>query len=161
MTGAERGRGQAVERLLEETPAWSGVTDDDDEALRTIERQMRRLDDFEPDEIEAGVRRYVAARSAAPEGFDVDAMSKVYVLNRYVFDAPGAAPGGRPRFAGFRGVPVRDGLVDELWPWERGEDGELRLTGYFRGYAGETYQALPELEAFKQAYGFRPRPGGR
>src|SRR5204863_3837981 len=148
VTSAAGGGAAAVETLLEETPPWSGVEAGDAEALADIERRMRRLDAFPPEDVEAGIRRYVGSRSGGADGLDVDAMSKVYVLNRRLFDVPGTVPGGRPRFASFIGVPVRDGVVDELWPWAVGPDGELGLAGYFRGYAGETYDALGELDAF-------------
>jgi hypothetical protein len=161
VTSPAGGGAAAVEALLDETPAWAGVEAGDAEALAEIERRMRRLDTFSPEDVEAGARRYVASRSAGGDAFDVDAMSKVYVLARYLFDVPDAVPGGRPRFASFIGVPVREGVVDELWPWEAGPDGEPDLTGYFRGYAGETYNALGELDAFKERYGFRRRAGAR
>ena len=50
---------------------------------------------------------------------------------------------------------MRDGEVNELWPWERGPGGELTLTGRFRGYVGETFLALEEMESFMRRFGLR------
>ena len=60
-----------------------------------------------------------------------------------------------PIAALFLGVPETADTVDELWPWEPGPDGDLRLTGFFRGYAGETYLAQQEADAFEDRYGLR------
>jgi hypothetical protein len=149
--------GPAVAALLEEMPAWSDVPTGDTEGLREVEEASRRIAGFGPDDAGDGIRRFVAAHSQGPGGLDVAAMSKVYVLLRYLFDAPQAAPKGVPRFGSFLGVPETAQTVDELWPWEPGPDGEVHLTAFFRGYGGETYLAVDELEAFAERYGVRAR----
>jgi hypothetical protein len=150
--------GPAVAALLEETPAWSDVPAGDTDALRKIEEACRRIADLGPEAAKDGIRRFVAAHSETPAGLDVAAMSKLYVLIRYIFAAPQDAPKGLPRFGSFQGVPETADTVDELWPWEPGPDGELGLTAFFRGYAGETYLAEQEADAFEDRYGLRSSP---
>lgn len=150
--------GPAVATLLEEMPAWSDVHTGDTEGLRRIEEMARRIAGFGPEAAKDGIRDFVAPHTQAAGGPDVAAMSKVYVLLRYLFDAPQAAPKGVPRFGSFLGVPETANTVDELWPWEPGPDGDVHLTGFFRGYGGETYLALEEMDAFAERYGVRARP---
>ena len=147
--------GGAVAELLEEMPAWSEVATGDRQGLRQVEEAVRRIGGFGLDAVKDGLRRFVAVRRGAPGGLDVADMSKLYVLVRYVFDAPPSAPKGRPRFGSFLGVPETDDTVDELWPWELGPEGEPHLTGFFRGYVGESYLPLEEADAFEEGYGVR------
>jgi hypothetical protein len=150
--------GPAVAALLEGMPAWSDVPAGDVDALREIGQASRRIADLGPEAAKDGIRRFLAAHSETPAGLDVADMSKLYVLIRYLFDAPQDAPKGLPRFGSFLGVPETADTVDELWPWEPGPDGDLRLTGFFRGYAGETYLAQQEADAFEDRYGLRRSP---
>ena len=107
----------------------------------------------------SGIRRFIEACRTTKEGFNVSAMSKLFVLNRYVFNVPEFTPLNQQRFGSFLGVPVLEGRVNELWPWQIDPAGELQLTGFFRGYAGESFVALEEAEAFQRLYGRRESRG--
>jgi hypothetical protein len=147
--------GDAVAELLEEMPAWSEVKTGDEQGLQRVEDAVRRVGRFGLDEVKDGLRRFVALHRGAPGGLDVADMSKLYVLVRYVYDAPQSAPKGRSRFGSFLGIPETDDTVDELWPWELGPDGEPHLSGFFQGYVGESYLPLEEADAFEEGYGVR------
>jgi hypothetical protein len=144
-----------IATLIDETPPWSEVTAGDQAGLRAIEDRLRPIKEYSVEEVVEGLRRFVERRRASANGYDVPAMSKLYVLNRYLFDVPPRVPAGRPRFGGFTGVPTYAGAIDELWPWQTSANGEIRLTGAFRGFVGEAYQAVEEARAFQAEYGVR------
>ena len=150
MTVADR-----IVTLIEEIPPWSEVTAGDEAGLGAIENGLRSIEEYSVEEVVEGIGRFVERRRASASGYDVPAMSKLYVLNRYLFDVPARVPAGRPRFGGFTGVPTYAGSIDELWPWQTSANGKIRLTGFFRGFVGEPYQAVEEARAFQAEYGVR------
>jgi hypothetical protein len=154
MTGADP---KAVAESLREMPAWAAVGVGDSEGLQAVEAAVEDLcgDIDDVDDVVAGIRRFVEAERESEGGFGVSAMSKVYVVARYCFDVPEFVPANEPGFGAFVGVPVEGDRVNELWPWETDEGDDLHLTGFFRGYSGESYQAVPEVEAFERRYGPR------
>ncbi|HET7800837.1 MAG TPA: hypothetical protein VFL38_10470 [Humibacillus xanthopallidus] len=147
-----------VAALLEALPPWSEVPAGDERGLRAIEDAVGPFAAFAADEIVSGVGEFVGRCGSAERGFDVAAMSKPFVVSRFVFAVPDRVPiAARQGFGSFAGVPVLDGVVDELWPWELDEGGALRLRGHFRGYVGETYLAVEEAQFFSVTYGLRDR----
>lgn len=89
--------------------------------------------------------------------FDLDAMGKLYVLNRVLFNVPQRLRvGSVPFFGGWAGVPVQGGFVNAMWPLSLAADGTLLLTGKLRGYGGEPYDALGEFDHFLRRFGVRP-----
>jgi len=48
--------------------------------------------------------------------------------------------------------------VNDLWPWSLEPDDVPKLTGYFRGYASESYLAAEEAAYFAYTYGIRHFP---
>jgi hypothetical protein len=84
------------------------------------------------------------ARSKEP--IDMAALSKLFVLNRYVFAIPPDKAGAFPS--------CWDAPSDnELWPVSQ-KDLKLALTGTFRGFAGD-YWPVAELNTLNQEYGPR------
>ncbi len=150
---------QDVTAALHEMPAWADVLAGDTGALASTEAAVRCIGGGDSDSVLSGIRRFIDERRETDDGFNVSAMSKLFVLNRYLFDVPEFVPLNQPGFGAFVGVPVHEGLVNELWPWEVDSLGELRLTGFFRGYCGETFLALEEADAFRSRYGPRNRMG--
>lgn len=147
-----------ITTALREMPAWADVIIGDTVALDAIERAIRRISGSDLDTLMSGIRCFVD-ECRRSEAFDVSEMSKLFALNRYIFNVPEAAPLNQPRFGAFIGVPIRGDQVNELWPWQAGSDGELRLAGYFRGYTGETFLALEEADAFRGRFGPRRTEG--
>ena len=151
----------AVARI-EACPAWSELGVEDTGARREVIEALESLAAFDLDVVRDAVRVYRERREASEEGYDVAAMSRLYVLVRYLFRAPRRGEAGQRRFGSFFGVPAGEGWVDELWPLSEAEGGRLRLTGVFGGYFGESYLALEEFDHFRRAYGPRdPRGSGR
>jgi hypothetical protein len=150
---------QSIAAELDAMPAWADVSIGDSQALAAIELAIRHLSTDDEETILSAIRRYIEKRYEVDGRLNVSAMSKLFVLNRYIFNVPEFAPLNQPRFGAFIGIPAQDGLVNELWPWRIAADGELRLTGFFRGYTGETFQAMKEAEAFLSLYGLRQACG--
>ena len=151
------GQQQAVVELLRQMPSWSDLAPGEDGVAQRqeIESAVRRIASYDVADVTAAVERFVDEASAAPSGLGVSAMSKLYVLDRYMFAVPPWTSLGERRFASFRGVPVEGDRIGELWPWSIDDGGGLRLTGVFAGYIGEAFQALREFEHFRDTYGLR------
>ena len=141
--------------LLEALPPWSEVPAGDESGLRAIEEAVDPFAAFSADAVVSGVGEFVDGSRFSERGFDVAAMSKPFVVSRFVFAVPDRVPvATRQGFGSFAGVPVVGDSVDELWPWELAE-GSLRLRGHFRVYVGETYLAVEEAQYFSATYGLR------
>jgi hypothetical protein len=146
---------EQIVRRLRAAPAWS--------AMRDVSAQGQPLLDAceeiareETPTIRAAMAAYVSGESQVPGGTNIDAMSKVYVLNRVLFDVPGWRPLADARFfGGWVGVPQKEGRVDLLWPLSVTADGTLKLTGGPPGYSGDAYDALGEFDHFASRFGRR------
>lgn len=78
---------------------------------------------------------------------DLSELSKIYVLNRYVFAVPDNVPQSKVRFfGGWSGVPrSRDGY-NLRWPLSVTASGEFSIPGRGGGYGGPPYAALTEFD---------------
>jgi len=148
---------RAVAAKLHEIVAWADIYVGDFGKLALMELAVKDLCRSDADVVVAGMRCFIEECCEAEGGFRVSAMSKLFVVNRYLFDVPEFTPLNQRRFGAFAGVPVHGDLVNELWPWQVDARGEIRLIGFFRGYVGETYLALQEAVAFKRRYGLREK----
>ena len=84
------GQQQEVVELLRQMPSWSDLAPGEDGVAQRqeIESAVRRIAAYDVADVIAAVERFVDEASAAPSGLGVSAMSKLYVLDRYLF-APG------------------------------------------------------------------------
>jgi len=105
--------------------------------------------------IPRGIKIYMYECNSSKDGYNTDDMSKLYILNRYLFDLPEYVDINEPRFAAIRGIPVDKDKVNLLWPFEKTQNKELKITGIFKGYSGESLQALQEFDFFKNKYGVK------
>jgi hypothetical protein len=141
--------------FLDTTPAWSDIGRDDTERRRDVIVRLLRLSDNDTSVLRDVVSGYVQRKTASPTGYDVAAMSRLYVLNRVLFNVPSTVPLATPGFASFAGIPSADGVVNELWPLSQDRFGNLELTGQFAGYFGESYLAVQEFDYFAATFGRR------
>jgi hypothetical protein len=149
--------GAAIDRAvatIAASPAWSDLAPDDEAGRREILASLDSLARYDLATLRAAVSRYVEERHAR-NAYDVAAMSRLYVLDRYLFAVPPRRPLGERRFAAFAGIPHDETTVDEWWPLSRSDAGHWTLTGRFRGYTGEDYQALEEFDYFNERFGRR------
>lgn len=141
-------------KVLHEMPAWAELEDLDPEQTSRIQTAVRQLATLDDKALRLLVVRYIAGERAAHAELGVPAASRLYVLVRFVFDAPRRATAGLARFGAFHGIPTGPGWVDEQWPWSE-RNGRLVLSSPFGGYFGDEYLALDEFDAFRARYGRR------
>ena len=140
---------------IERCPAWSRHTSNDLVVRQAILNHLRTISQAESDDIRSAIELFIAAREKAGS-YGVDEMSKLFVLNRYLFDVPVSAdPEGAKYFGGWVGVPCDKNHVDLLWPLSLNDKGDLVLKNGFRGYLGDDYVAMDEFDWFTKKYGRR------
>jgi hypothetical protein len=131
------------------TPPWSRIGPRQRRPRQDVETTMRRLARAGLGDLREAVAQYDEF-AADREG--LAAMSRLFVLNRYVFRLPDRLPLGElPFFGGWDGVLADEETLAPLWPWTL-RDGQKRLTGTFRGYAGDRYLALAEFDYFTERF---------
>jgi hypothetical protein len=151
----------AIERLLIECPSWWTPTTKDD--YRIIVKTLERAFQYNPRVVRAGAKRYL--KYCKPG--DVDAVSKLIVLNRLYFDVPSEIS---PRSAGTQvsliGTSSQDaartsdttrGLYcfrSALWPlsWH---GNKLELVGSPFQSAPTSYRFEEEFDALLKKFGRR------
>jgi hypothetical protein len=150
---APREMKNAAERALWSLPPWSGLRAEDASGRRALRLRLNAFKRIPLDEIREGVRLYVADAAESPGGYAVPEMSRVFVLNRFLFRVPAAVPRRQARFFGGWHVPQRGAAVDMLWPFATvGRAEALRLAGTFSAYLGAPYDALGEFDWFRRHY---------
>ena len=83
-------------------------------------------------------------------------MSKLFLLNRYLFKVPACYKLKDARFFGAWGkVPHHADEVNLLWPLATDLSGKCVLVAKFGGYLGATYLPLPEFDWFDDRFGRR------
>jgi hypothetical protein len=146
------GRDEAIQ-LLRTCPAWS-----DAKANRNqIVVCLRRLSQCDSAILRAVTKAFVA-ECRANGTYTIAAMSKLFVLNRFVFNVPEHAKFSGPFFGGWEGVPHDEREMNVMWPLSHGKDGQLELSGAYGGYSGERFRALEEFDFFLRKYGRRSIP---
>lgn len=83
--------------------------------------------------------------------------SRVFLLNRYIFLVPEQSPVDDKLFGGWVGTPVKNDMVNRLWPFSYDSQGKLMLVGEFEGYLGPPYLGLYEFDYFRKKYSLRTK----
>jgi hypothetical protein len=143
----------AAERALWSLPPWSALHAGDAVGRRALRARLNAFKRIPLGDIREGIRLYLGDAAESPGGYGVPEMSRVFVLNRFLFRVPGAVPRREARFFGGWHVPEREGSVDMAWPFATvGRSGTLRLVGTFSAYAGAPYDALGEFDWFSRRF---------
>jgi hypothetical protein len=143
-----------VVKAIETCPAWRSASDD--LSRKKLLVCLEGISKNDLNVIRMAMERYIAFKRKR-NSYDVDSMSRLYLLNRYIFDVPEKAEFSRSTFGGWMGVPHSSQEINLLWPLSFDRNGKLALTGRFAGYMGDDYLALEEFDHFKETYGQRPR----
>lgn len=141
-----------VVRILESCPAWSSANAN----KREIIASLQRLSTNQTSVLRSGIEQFVA-KCQSENAYDVGNMSKLFVLNRFVFSVPERDRYDGPFFGGWEGIPHDQKEMRILWPLSHAKDGQLQLTGTFAGYSGHLYLAVQEFDYFLKKYGRRPQ----
>jgi hypothetical protein len=146
-----------VAREIESCFPWSELRESDDGARQQIMTCIEQIANYDLAMIRLAMEKYVALKRSQ-KAFNVAAMSRLYVLNRYLFNVPDKARFEKGTLGGWMGVPADSEWINPLWPFTVDEAGTLTLTGQFRGYLGDDYLALQEFDDFNRRYGVRKKP---
>jgi hypothetical protein len=142
-----------IVKTLEDAPSWTLIPPEDGAARTRLLAALEPLRKKSTDEIREGVLKYVA--KLKPED-RTDGMSKIYVLNRIIFNVPSdELKCHAVFFGGWIGVPVEGDKINMMWPIGKDDKCHLVIAGVFSGYAGEAYRPLAEFDHFKTTYGRR------
>jgi len=141
-----------VLELLSDMPKWSEIDAHDRRAQKVIEEAAAGIGRNDLRVIRSAIREYLKRANGRDAGPEIGDLSRIFVLNRYLFDVPSHVALGEIRvFGGWHGNQVRHGVTDWLWPWKvTGQ--RKRLTGSFKGYSGPPYFALPEFDYFRRTF---------
>jgi hypothetical protein len=152
---------EIVEKL-EACPAWSetypgGATyPDNGKARKQIVKLLEEIRQYPLDVVRAGIKQYVSKKQESATGYDVAEMSRLYLLNKYIFVIPEKVPFGLARFfGGWSGIPHGSEGTELLWPFSKNPDGTLSLTGDFGGYNGPKYAAIDAFDYYREVFGKR------
>ena len=158
-----------IVNIIETCPSWarlSVVEYEEGEDVVEIQKKMimasmKELSKYDLDLLREAIKRYTSGDGRYSSAAD----ARLYLLNRYIFNiAAGIPMGSMWSFAAFRpayakGLPGHAIGHDELWPLSVDAEGNLVLTGSFRGYLGEEFQPLSEFDDFRKEFGVRREPG--
>jgi len=134
------------------TPVWSPERVAADLALEALGREFQA---FPYSDARLVVERFSALAMRKSGTAELDAQSKLYVLLRFYFDVPEKERRGEAEYFGnWLGGPYDDAHVYLIWPVSV-TDGNVRITGAYKGYLGETYDALGEFDFFASRYNRR------
>lgn len=152
-----------VVRLLKTCPSWLLLAKGDQKAKRDIIDHLEKIARHDPITIRQAVVRYTSALWSRQE-YNAASASAVFLLNRFIFNAPEKEPltsSETPLFGGWAGTPKPDRAVNRLWPFTYDSEGTLQLTGRSGGYSGPPYRGIEEFDYFARNFGLRVRPGKR
>jgi hypothetical protein len=140
---------------LDACPPWASLDVNDQQTVAVLMRALAFFQNCDYDVLRKVIARYVTIKTETEE-YDVESASRLFILNRYLFNVPEIAPISEPHFGGWV-IPHDDRTANRLWPF-RLKDGQLILIGGFQGYFGAKYDALGEFDFFRKVYGLRTLP---
>ena len=145
-------RRQLVLDEIERCPAWAQMNLSDPQAQQKLRASLEKLSRYETADLRNAEvtihERYCAGQIASYEH------SKLFVINRYLFNVPPNMNCNDPYFGGWLGVP--DG-VDMLWPLQWKDGVGLVLVGKSWGYCGEIYSAVNDFDWLNEKFGRRKK----
>jgi hypothetical protein len=105
--------------------------------------------------VREAIAKFIETRRAATS-YSVDEWSKLFVLNRQLFNVPERFElGSPPSASGWQDVPQGENWINLLWPFTVDALGNPRLTEPFGGYLGGAYGALEQFDLFEKHFGRR------
>ena len=149
-----------VIKLLDDCPAWSDLIDDDRLTQKAILECYSKISKYDLTIIRMSIVKYFNDKRRA-NSYSVACMSRLYILNRYIFNVPTSALLDRRTFGGWGGVPWNGHEINWLWPLSFDSKGNIELTGRFKGYNGHDYLAIQEFDYFNQTFGPRKLPSNK
>ena len=141
--------------IIKRCPPFTLIQEDDRHEQQELLKCLAELHTYETAVLRKAVEQFITEDRDA--FVSVDDMSKLFVLNRYIFNIPATAKGKEVRPFGGWVLPYDDGKgeMDLLWPFRIVENDQLELVGFGVGYMGETFRAVAEFDLFNERFGRR------
>lgn len=139
--------------LLDKCPSWTRLRPNDQPDREKIMASLEKIRTFNTRVVRMAVEQYVV-KNTKTTSQNLENLSKVFLLNRYLFQVPQFVPAESPVFGAWRN-PIEKGQMNVLWPFLLKPNGRLELTGVFSGYTGEPYQPIKEFDYFFKTFGIR------
>ena len=184
-TGYLRSDVRQVIVQLQTMPAWNWLPNSAHDSMcrdecyerywqQVSEACMEQIAVHDIETIRAGVKRYLEGARYATGVANDQELSKIFVLNSYLFDLPEVMAWedaveldcvdgywGRPFLGDDRRNPKASDKVLTRWPWSVNDRGEWRLTGRYRPMGGSfpKYNALTVFDGLAERYGKRDTVG--
>jgi hypothetical protein len=143
---------EKVVRLLDECPSWANSGSDRSKIVACC----KRISEAPTDLIRAGLLLFIS-RHTQDASYDIAAMARLFVLNRYLLVMPTAEP-NPSFFGGWEGIPQSQNTFDMQWPWSPNSEGVLILSGKYQGYSGHPFAAVEEFDQLLTKYSRRVQP---
>jgi hypothetical protein len=140
--------------LLTSSPKWFETDSDDEFTRRVIIEYLEQIAVFDINIIRQAVEMHVNYMKEDKEY--VYRMSRIFVLNRYIFNIPANTKLTHPN-GGWILPENSNSQMDMLWPLSESKDGKLQLTGTAIFYVGPVFDALKEFDSFHKIYGIRKK----
>lgn len=185
---------QRVEGLLAECPSWAGLqyrldgneseAEDNDKEFEAkrgmIHRCVDQICHFSYNEIREGVQLYLDSNQSAAHQSRLDRLSRVFILEKYLFNVPekwipyrkvdqriidippewmhdDLRPDAFTLSYGWLGRPwnVYAKDVNLLWPWAFDKNGDLQIVEIYAGSRGPVVDPLVEFDHYHEVFGIR------
>ena len=135
--------------ILNKCPYWT-LNNKNNELI--ILRKINIICKYPYRDIKSAVFEYVKRDDVK---YNIDKISIIYLLNRYLFKIPHYVSSKNKRFSSFLWIPISNGCVDEIWPLSIDNRNNFKIIGRFHGYSGPMYSAMEEFDYFSNKYGLR------
>ena len=143
---------EAIISQILSCPAWDELEKGD---VKTKDKIMKSLVLISENDITMIRAAVVLSCSKYPQSTSL--WSRIFLLNRYLFQVPEKSPVDGKLFGGWAGTPIENGVVNRLWPFSYNSQNELQLTGDFEGYYGNGYKGVEEFDYFQKTFGLRKK----
>ena len=143
-----------VVATIEKMPPWTVAKSKENEIIASL----AALDAWPTARLRNAVVEYVKRRTAAGE-YSLAEMSKVFLLNRFIFRVPESEGQDVRFFGGWYRVPFTNGVANLMWPLGYTDQGTITIKGRYEGYAGPPYRGVEEFDFFAKRYGRRRSVG--
>jgi hypothetical protein len=137
--------------ILGNVPSWTSVGNT--QAGEKLIGALNPLLSKKTEDLRIGISKYIETLN---DGNKLAGYSKIFVLNRLLFNVPDREDLNKANFlGGWGGVPFDDKYVNMMWPIGKNTKGRFILVGYFSSYLGVEYAAIEEFDYLNKNYGRR------
>lgn len=142
-----------VTKHLHSSPSWINLQIEANNEIKIL-YVLRRIGTYPTDVIRGGIKLFIY-QCKKEKSYSLEEQSKVYLLNRYLFQLPRSVPRQELRFFGGWITPELGKTANPSWPLVYDSRLRLVIKGKFGGYMGDEYRAIEEFDYFSENYSRR------